>query len=34
MYLQGRSHAFKSGGAKAAKMLLGPFAMKKLGAQT
>ena len=31
--LQGRSHAFKTGGAQAAKIILGPFYLKKWGAQ-
>ena len=28
MYSQGRSHTFKSGGAQAAKIILGPFYLK------
>ena len=30
---QGRSHAFKTGGAQAAKTILGPFYLEKWGAQ-
>ena len=33
MYNQGRSHDFKSGGAQAAEIILGPFDLKKWGAQ-
>ena len=29
LLVQGRSHAFKTGGAQAAKTVLGPFYMKK-----
>ena len=31
---QGRSHAFKTGGAQAAKIILGPFHLKKWRGQT
>ena len=29
MYIQGRSHTFKTGRAQAAKIILGPFYLKK-----